>query len=209
MFDALTAWLNASAFGLASRAELIGSLLGVWMVVCNIRVNPLAWPLAISASALYGLVFHAAGLHGNAWLQGVFIVVAAWGWRQWLRGRESDGSSLAVHALSMRARLAAAAGWLALMPVIVATLHAEATPAAWADAFVSAGSIVGQVLLARKRIENWIVWAIVNVVGIALFLQQGLLLTAGLYALFLVMALLGWRAWARLARTPETAVAHA
>jgi len=205
MFDTLLAWLNASAGPLGSRAELIGSLLGVAMVVCNIRVNPLAWPLAITSSALYGLVFHAAGLHANAWLQALFIVVAFWGWWEWLRGRESDGRALAVKWLSMRTRLAVVAGWLVLTPLIVWLLHGASTPAAWADAFVSAGSVVGQFLLARKRVENWIVWTTVNAVGVVLFAQQGLLMTAALYVLFLVMALLGWRAWTRLARQPEMA----
>ncbi|MGA0611942.1 nicotinamide riboside transporter PnuC [Caldimonas sp. KR1-144] len=209
MLDTLLAWLNAPAGSLGSRAELIGSLLGVWMVVCNIRVNPLAWPLAITSSALYGLVFHAAGLHGNAWLQGLFIVVACWGWWEWLKGRESDGRALAVRTLSARGRVVVVAAWLALTPAIVWLLHEHATPAAWADGFVSAGSVVAQFLLARKRVENWVVWTAVNAVGVVLFAQQGLMMTTGLYLLFLVMALLGWRAWAQRARTPQTAVAHA
>lgn len=209
MLETLIAWLNAPAASLGSRAELIGSLLGVWMVVCNIRVNPLAWPLAITSSAMFGLVFYAAGLYGNAWLQALFIVVACWGWWEWLKGREADGAALQVRWLSSPMRAGVIALWLALVPAIVGLLHGVNTPAAWADAFVSAGSVVGQFLLARKRVENWIVWSLVNAVGVVLFAQQGLLMTAGLYVLFLVMALLGWRAWARLARQPALAVAHA
>ena len=106
--DALVAFLNAPALaygGLrASVAELAGALLGVAMVGFNMRVNPLGWPLAIASSALYLLVFWQARLYGDAGLQLVFIVVALWGWWQWLRGRQADGRALAPRRLGMRAR---------------------------------------------------------------------------------------------------------
>ena len=101
--DTLVAFLNAPALAVgrlsASTAELAGALLGVAMVGCNMRVNPLGWPLAIASSALYLLVFWQARLYGDASLQLVFIVVALWGWWQWLRGHQADGSALAVRYL--------------------------------------------------------------------------------------------------------------
>ncbi len=68
------------------------------------------------------------------------------------------------------------------------------------DAFPTAFSITGQWLLGRKYVENWPTWVLVNVVSVALFAVKGLWLTVALYALFTVMALIGWRTWARLAR---------
>lgn len=201
MLETLSAWLGAPAFHLAgyaaSRAELIAALLGVWMVVCNIRVKPLAWPLAITSSALYGLVFHAAGLHGNAWLQALFIVVACWGWWQWLRGAQADGSALRIGTLTPRARWLTLLGWLALWPLLLVALNDDLTPVTTADAFTASGSVIGQLLLARKRLENWWTWAAVNAVGVLLFASQQLWLTVGLYTLFLVMALVGARTWQR------------
>lgn len=203
MLETFSAWLGAPAFTLAgyaaSRAELIAALLGVWMVVCNIRVNPLAWPLAIMSSALYGLVFHGAGLHGNALLQGLFIVVALWGWWQWLHGAQADGAALRVGPLGGRARVLALLTWLTLWPVLLLALNDEISLVSAADAFTASGSVIGQLLLARKRLENWWTWIAVNLVGIVLFASQALWLTVALYVLFLVMAVIGARAWHRLA----------
>jgi len=207
--EAFVAWLNASAFGIgpisASRAELIGAVLGVWMVVCNIRVNPLAWPLAIASSALYLLVFSQARLYGDAGLQVLFIVVALWGWWQWLRGHQADGSVLKVRYLSRRGQLVALAVFAALWPATGLFLaRATDTDVPWWDAFPTAGSVIGQWLLGRKYVENWPTWIAVNAVGIALFAYKGLWLTVGLYGLFLVMAIGGWAAWHRLAAAKVT-----
>jgi nicotinamide mononucleotide transporter len=203
--ETVVAWLSTTAFGIgnitASRAELIGALLGVWMVVCNIRVNPLAWPLAIASSLLYLLVFWQARLYGDGGLQVLFIAVALWGWWQWLRGHQADGSELKVRYLSRRGRLALVAAFGVLWPATGLFLaRATDTDVPWWDAFPTAGSVIGQWLLGRKYVENWPAWLVVNAVGIALFAYKGLWLTVGLYSLFFVMAAIGWIAWDRLAR---------
>lgn len=181
----------------ASWAELIGAALGLAMVLCNLRVNPAGWPLAILSSAMYLLVFWDAKLYGDAALQILFIAIAAWGWWQWLRGRGDDGSPLRVRALATPGRLqgvvAIAVLWLAIGMLLK---HATDTDVPWWDAFPTAASIVGSVLLARKFVDNWAVWLVVNGVAVALFAFKGLWLTVGLYAVFAAMSVVGWRAWA-------------
>ena len=75
--------LRAAAFSLLGSPvtwlEIVAFVLSVWMVVCNMRVNPLAWPLAIAASLLYGVLFADSKLYGEAGLQVFFALVAAWG----------------------------------------------------------------------------------------------------------------------------------
>ena len=73
------------------------------------------------------------------------------------------------------------------------------TDVPWWDAFPTAASVLGQWLLGRKYVENWPVWIVVNVVGVGLFAYKGLWLTVVLYALFVAMSVVGWRAWRRLA----------
>jgi nicotinamide mononucleotide transporter len=201
--DAFVAFLNAPALAFgrltASTAELLGALLGVAMVGCNMRVNPFGWPLAIASSALYLLVFWRSRLYGDASLQVLFIVVAFWGWWQWLRGQQADGSTLVVRHLRPRERWLALAAMALLWPATGFFLaRATDTDVPWWDAFPTAGSLIGQWLLGRKYIENWPTWIAVNVVGVALFGYKGLWLTAGLYALFALLALAGWRSWSRI-----------
>lgn len=207
MLADLVAFLTAPAFTLgslaASKAELLGATLGVWMVLLNLRVHPGAWPLAIASSLLYLLVFWDARLYGDAALQVLFVVLSFWGWWQWLRGTQADGSVLAVRHLGTRGRAAALIAFALLWPATGLLLkHSTDTDVPWWDAFPTAGSVVAQVLLARKYVENWPGWLGVNLVAIGLFAYKGLWLTVGLYALFAMLAVVGWRAWSRRAAMP-------
>jgi nicotinamide mononucleotide transporter len=181
-------------------AELIAFGLSIAMVVCNIRVNVAAWPLALAASLLYFVLFWDSRLYGEASLQILFVLVALWGWWQWLKGRGEDGRALRVRALSGQGRLVLLVGVLAAWPLLGTLLrHFTDTDVPWWDALPTAGSVAGQWLLGRKYVENWPVWVIVNLISVGLFAWKGLWLTVLLYALFTLMALWGWRAWRRLA----------
>ncbi|HSB23665.1 MAG TPA: nicotinamide riboside transporter PnuC [Burkholderiaceae bacterium] len=176
--------------------ELVAVVLSLAMVWCNLRVNVTGWPLAIASSALYGLLFAASRLYGEATLQLLFIVVAFWGWWQWLRGRGGDGELLRVHRMS-RTQVAWVAGLtLAAWPLLGLLLrHHTDSDVPYLDALPTAASVAGQFLLGRKLVENWLVWLVVNVFSVGLFAYKGLWLTALLYAVFALLSVAGWRAW--------------
>lgn len=188
-----------------SWLELVAVVLAVVMVVCNLRVNPLAWPLAIASSALYAVLFLHSKLYGEASLQLVFIAVGFYGWWQWLRGTLASGEPLRVRQLSAAQRWRAGALTLAAWPLLGLLLaHATDSDVPYLDALPTVGSLLGQVLLARQWVDNWPVWVVVNVISVGLFATKGLWLTVALYALFAVLALVGWRAWAALAARPPS-----
>jgi len=192
---AFTAWGSPVTW-----LEIVAFVLAVWMVFANFRVNPIAWPLAIASSLLYALLFADAKLYGEASLQFVFIAFAGWGWWQWLRGRGDDGQALRVHVLTPRQRWMAVGATLAAWPLLGLLLqHATDSDVPYLDALPTVGSLTGQALLGRKLVENWPVWVGVNIVSVGLFAHKGLWLTVLLYALFTVLALIGWRTWQRLA----------
>jgi nicotinamide mononucleotide transporter len=183
-------WLELVAFGLA-----------VAMVLANLRVNPVGWPLAILSSLLYALLFADSRLYGEASLQFVFVALALWGWWQWLRGHGEKGDFLQVRRLSPRGRWAALTLTLLGWPLVGALLHRLTdSDVPYLDALPTVASVTGQVLLGRKLIENWPVWLAVNGVSVGLFAFKGLWLTVLLYAVFAAMSVAGWRAWQRLAR---------
>jgi nicotinamide mononucleotide transporter len=200
---AAAAPLFASAFvvggGAVTWLEIVAFVLAIIMVVCNMRVDPLGWPLAIASSLLYFLLFWKTRLYGDASLQIFFALVALWGWWQWLRGTDEAGHCLDVRKLGRRGRWIALGSLALAWPAIGLFLRRFTdTDVPWWDAFPTAASIVGQWLLGRKYVENWPTWLVVNIVGVALFAYKGLWLTVLLYAIFVFMSLLGWRAWQRL-----------
>ena len=190
----------APAFSLwgspVSALEIVAFVLAVVMVVLNMRVNPLAWPLAIISSLLYFALFWSSQLYGDASLQILFAVVALWGWWQWLLGTEAGGAALQVRALGVRGRWWLLAALALAWPATGLFLKRYTdTDVPWWDAFPTAASVIGQWLLGRKYIENWAAWVVVNIVSVGLFAYKGLWLTMLLYTLFIAMSFMGWRAW--------------
>lgn len=180
--------------------ELVSFVLAVITVALNIRQNHWAWLFAIISSAAYGVVFYGARLYGDMGLQLVFIVVSVWGWYQWLHGGD-DRHALSVSTLTTGGWVRALLAWMIGFALLSAFLsHFTNTDVPHIDGFLTAGSLVGQVLLSRKKVENWHVWIAVDVLYVGLYVFKGLMLTAILYALFCVMAAVGLMAWRRAAR---------
>lgn len=191
--------LFSTAFSLwgfeTSWLELAAVLLSLGMVLCTITENHWGWPLAALSSALYFILFWSQRLYGDAWLQVLFAALAMWGWSVWLRG--VNGVSLPITRMTPRSRwqMLFLAGLLWLLTGLT-LLNLTDTDVPWWDGFPTAVSLIGQYLLARKHLENWAVWIIVNSVAAGLFAWKELWLTALLYLIFIGLSVVGWRHWA-------------
>ena len=178
--------------------EVVAVVVALAMVGCNIREIHWGWPLAILSSLMYFALFWKNRLYGDAALQIFFATVAFWGWFQWLFGHRADGSHIAVTRLSPRGvrnlLLACALLWPAAGLFLKRFTD---TDVPWWDGFPTAVSLVGQFLLGRKFIENWLVWIAVNLVSVGLFAYKGLWLTVALYLVFIGLSVVGYRAWQR------------
>ncbi|WP_233245883.1 nicotinamide riboside transporter PnuC [Limnohabitans sp. Hippo4] len=182
--------------------ELAGFVLSLAMVYCNIKEIHWGWPLAILSSVLYGLVFWNSQLYGEASLQVMFILTALWGWHQWRKGTQSVNpdvqtvSPLKISQLNSIELKQAAAVTLLAWPVMAYFLnrYTDSDVAIW-DALVTTLSLLGQYLLAKKKIENWWVWLVVNIITVGLMLVKSLWLTALLYVLFAILSYIGLKAW--------------
>lgn len=189
--------------GLAtSPLELISFLLAATTVILNIAQKHWAWLFSIASSATYAVVFHDARLYGDMGLQFVFIAASIWGWHQWLRGDKGSGAAPLVPTfLGAGGRAWSLAAWLLGFVLLAGFLHNFTdTDVPRIDGFLTAGSLVGQLLLAKKKVENWHVWIAVDVLYVGLYLYKGLVLTAVLYGVFVLLAVAGLRTWSALAR---------
>lgn len=166
------------------------------MILCNIIELHWGWPLAAISAVLYFFLFWSQSLYGEALLQVLFVVLALWGWSVWLRGIE--GAPLPVTRMPVRQRFTltwmGSVLWLSTGTVL---MNFTDTDVPWWDAFPTAFSLVGQYLLAHKRLENWGVWIIVNIVAAGLFAWKDLWLTTLLYLVFIALSVVGWRTWTK------------
>jgi nicotinamide mononucleotide transporter len=182
--------------------ELAGFALSLAMVYCNIKEIHWGWPLAILSSALYGVLFWDSQLYGESSLQMMFIFTALWGWHQWRKGTQSStpdiqtAPPLKISQLNTNELKKTAAATLLAWPVMAYFLnrYTDSDVAIW-DALVTSLSLLGQYLLAKKKIENWWVWMVVNVITVGLMLLKSLWLTALLYVLFAVLSYIGLKTW--------------
>ena len=184
--------------------EVIAFVLALANIACNVFEIHWGWPLTIIASVLYAWLFYASKLYGEAGVNVFFAVAALWGWWQWLRGHRSGSHApLRIARLDSQGIVITVAGWAVAWLGCALLLRAITdSDVPWADGFVTAGSVVGTVLLGRKFIENWPIWLIVNAASVALFAYKGLTLTVVLYVIFFGLAIWGWIGWReRLARS--------
>ncbi len=176
--------------------EIAAFLLSLAMVWCNLRVHHWGWPFGMAASALYGALFAHSKLYAEAALQVFFIAVSVWGWLQWL---SAAPGTQRVRRMSMRHMLLAGlAGLLLTAAVALVLMQFTDSDRPWTDAAPSALSVLGQVLLGKKYLENWAVWLLVNALSVGLFASKGLWLTTLLYAIFVLLSCWGWRQWRAL-----------
>lgn len=186
-------------FGLVdtSLLELASFALALCMVLLNIRQSPWAWLFSIASAAMYAVVFYDSKIYGDMSLQFFFIAVSLWGWYQWLFGGATH-HGVRVSRLRPRAYAYSALAWLLGFIAIAFFLRMLTdTDVPHIDAFLTAGSLLGQMLLTSKKLENWYVWIAVDLMYIGLYLHKALYLTALLFAIFVVLAVIGLRTWER------------
>jgi nicotinamide mononucleotide transporter len=199
------------AFGM-STLEVLAALFGAVAVYLSTRENIWSWPVAIVNVALYTIVFYQARLYADMGLQVVYLVLSIYGWYNWLHGGQHR-AVLQVTRASLRLLLGllllVAVGALALGTTLAARTDA-ALP--YLDSALTLTSLAAQWLMTRKVLENWLLWIAVDVVYVPMFISRGLPATALLYAIFLVLAVLGYITWRRSylnQRTTGTLVAIA
>lgn len=183
-----------------SILEWIASLLGVMNVGLIIRRSIWNFPVGIVMVLLYGYIFFGAKLYSDAFLQIYFLLMQAYGWWAWTRHKGVD-EKISVEILSREGRLITAASVIGValaLGYVMATWTDAALP--WWDASIAALSVTAQLLMSWRKLENWLLWIAADIIGIGVYCAKGLYPTTMLYALFLVMAIFGWRQWSR-ART--------
>jgi nicotinamide mononucleotide transporter len=171
---------------------VVFGLLAVWLTV---RQNILCFPAGLVQVTLYIVVFYRVKLYSDMILHAIYVPMQIYGWYHWRYGG-AHHARLPVTRLSRAGLMTWTAATLtaaALWGWGMATFTDAALP--YADAVIVMASLTAMWLQARKRLETWLFWIAVNVLGIGVYAAKDLWLTTGLYVVFLVLAVLGWMRW--------------
>jgi nicotinamide mononucleotide transporter len=177
--------------------ELGSALVSAWAVWLTARRSPWCWPVGFVSVVAYTWIFTDARLYSDALLQVAFAVLIVYGWQRWRRNLNSDGR-VEVAPLPVReAVIHVGIGVLGAL-VLGAGMHLGTNAALpWLDAGLTSFSLVAQWWQARRYIAAWWLWIVVDVIYVGEYVYKLLLITSVLYAGFVVLAVMGLRAWRR------------
>ena len=175
--------------------EIIGAITGLICVWLAARQNVWTWPIALISVVCYFVFFYQIKLYADMWLQLFFFGSNIYGWYEWLRGGQAQ-TELPVSRLTVPQIIT-----VVLIGTIGSGLMAlyfgYFTDASYPilDSSLAAFSVIAQILLTRKKIENWVIWFLVDIWYVGLYFIKGAYLTSGLYFVFLILAVQGFYSW--------------
>ena len=185
----------AEIFG--SPLQTVGTLLGIANTILLIRRSIWNWPAGILSVGILGYVFFKTYLLSDMLLQIYFVVMQVIGWIAWLKHQEPDGD-LIVETMTAKEVVLALAGTVAGALALGATMgHFFHAAFPYWDATVASASVIGQLLLTWRRMENWLWWIGSNIISIVIYSFKDLHILAGLYAFYMVMSLVSYVEWRR------------
>lgn len=188
----ITDWLKSQ-----SLLEVSGVISGILCVYLAAKNNIWSWPIAIISVSLYTFIFFEEKLYADAGLQIYFLFTNIYGWYFWSRKSATDHKA-PITFVSRKFFLISTA-CIVIFTFLLGTFLFKKTDASfpYIDSFCTACSLVAQVFLARKIIENWLIWIFVDIIYVGVYLMKDLHLTAGMYALYIVIAAMGYITWKR------------
>jgi nicotinamide mononucleotide transporter len=188
-----TAWAYAVQINALEAAGLVFGLLAVWLLI---KQNIWTWPAGIIYVFISFVIFWQVKLYADLALHVVFLVLNVYGWYYWIYGNKNKDKELPVTTTSPKV-LAMLIGLSVVGIAAMGTLFLRYTDAAvpyW-DSTTTVLSLVGMWLTAKKKIENWHFWFVVDVLATGIYLYKGIYFYALLYLVYIGMAVAGYLAW--------------
>ncbi|MDK2762117.1 MAG: nicotinamide riboside transporter PnuC [Sphingopyxis sp.] len=159
---------------------------------------------ALVAVTLYAFVFFEAKLYSDMALQGFFLVLNIYGWAAWMRARDDSGVPVGWMTPGARRGWALATAMIWLCWSFAMDRYTDAV-APWVDGAIAMLSVTAQWLLARRRVESWYLWILVDVIAVPLFAWRGLYATSAVYVVLLGLSIDGLLQWRRAAAVRRAA----
>ncbi len=176
--------------------ELTGAILSLIYLILSVRQKIGLWIFGFLCAALYVYVFFQSKFYAGMTLQFYYLAVSVYGWITWKRGKTDTQPELPVTRTSKHMAFNLLTGFLAILVIYFFILsNFTDSPLPRGDAFTTALSIVATWMLAKKLLENWLLWIVADAVSTGLYLYRGLYPTAVLFTVYTLMAVLGYFQW--------------
>ena len=181
----------------SNKIELLGAILGIAYISFSIRQNILTWPTGLATSALYIVVFFQSKFYADMGLQVYYVGISIYGWYYWIKGKKPKNSTV------VPVRQASKKMWFKLIAIaillyfaiLIILLNFTDSDVPFMDSFTTALSIIATWMLAKKYIEQWLIWIFVDIISAGLYIYKELWPTVILFAVYTVMAYLGYIEW--------------
>lgn len=192
-----------------SWLELVGSLFGLWAVWLSTKAIAINWAIGILSIICLFILFYQIQLYSDMFLQVFFFITNLYGWYSWTHPRTQEEANakqeLKITSLTNQSRIAVvliSVTGTALFGFCISQIHLWLPsffklPAAYpyADTFIAVVSIIGQLIMTRKKIECWLLWGIVDAIATYLYFKKGVLLMSIEYFIFLLICVAGLYRW--------------
>ncbi len=182
--------------------EVVAAAVSITYVILTIRQVIWLWLFGILSAILYAWVYAHSGFYAGMALQGYYAAISIYGWLHWSSGKrgahigEDTVKELPVARITRPQIIGVLVSWLVIWLVIAFCLNRFTdSRIPLQDAFTASGGIVATWMLARKILEQWIFWIIIDLVSVGLYVWQGLYATTVLFIVYVVMAVFGYREW--------------
>lgn len=192
-----------------SIAETIAVVLAVAYLLLAVREHIACWYAAFISTAIFLVLFFKVNLYMDGTLQVYYLIMAVYGWYQWKWGDKGE-NPLPISTWPARSHLlaiGAVAAATVVSALLLSTYTSDRLP--WLDSFTTWGAIVTTWMVARKILENWPYWLVIDGVSIYMYANRGLYFTALLFVLYVIIIFFGWASWIKSYRLQQTAPASA
>lgn len=185
--------------------EMIGAVIGLLYLYLEYKANKWLWPVGVVMPVVYVWIFFQNKFYADMGVNIYYFFASIYGWIYWTRHKRQEEVELPVTHTPRRHLLPLAVTGVILFAVIALILvRYTDSPVPYGDSFTTALSILGMWLLARKHVEQWLFWFVVNVVSCGLYLWKGLYPTATLFAIYSVISVFGYFKWKRMVEPQST-----
>ncbi len=182
-----------TAFNEQSGLEIVAVVCAVLYLVLVVRENIWCWFFAFVSTALFIYLFHEGALFSESLLNVYYLVMAVYGWRQWLN--KTDKEEVKIHFWSNKMHFSIAIAAAVLTPLIGFYMASIGAAFPYLDAFVAILSVVATVMVTKKVFENWYYWLLIDSLSIYIFWQKQYYFVAALYVAYIVLIFVGIKAW--------------